>query len=55
MGVSTALHDAGPDREVATQDLNREWQEQGFLLTSTEDIINWASTGSLPWMTLGFA
>ena len=26
-----------------------------FLLTSTEDIINWARTGSLHWMTFGLA
>jgi hypothetical protein len=25
-----------------TQALNRELQDKGFLLTSTEDIINWA-------------
>ncbi len=46
---------AGFDREVATQDLNRELQDKGFLLTSTEDIINWARTGSLHWMTFGLA
>ena len=46
---------AGADREVATQDLNRELQDKGFLLTSTEDIINWARTGSLHWMTFGLA
>ncbi len=46
MGVSTALNDAGPDREVATQSLNRELQDKGFLVTSTEDIINWARTGA---------
>ncbi len=46
---------AGGDREVATQTLNRELQDKGFLLTSTEDIINWARTGSLHWMTFGLA
>jgi NADH-quinone oxidoreductase B subunit len=30
-------------------------QDKGFLLTSTEDIINWARTGSLHWMTFGLA
>ena len=38
---------AGMDRDVATQNLNKELQDKGFLLTSTEDIINWARTGSL--------
>ena len=42
-------------REIATQTLNRELQDKGFLLTSTEDIINWARTGSLHWMTFGLA
>ncbi len=55
MGVSTAAYDAGLDRDVATQALNRELQDKGFLLTSTEDIINWARTGSLHWMTFGLA
>ncbi|RVV96947.1 NADH-quinone oxidoreductase subunit B [Mesobaculum littorinae] len=55
MGVSTATYDAGPDKEVATQSLNRELTDKGFLLTSTDDIINWARTGSLHWMTFGLA
>jgi NADH-quinone oxidoreductase subunit B len=46
---------AGMDRDVATQNLNKELQDKGFLLTSTEDIINWARTGSLHWMTFGLA
>ena len=46
---------AGHDPEYATQTLNRELQDKGFLLTSTEDIINWARTGSLHWMTFGLA
>ena len=36
---------------VVTQALNAELQDKGFLLTSTEDLINWARTGSLHWMT----
>ena len=55
MAVATGENFAGADREVATQDLNRELQDKGFLLTSTEDIINWARTGSLHWMTFGLA
>ena len=42
-------------RDPATQELNRELQDKGFLVTSTEDIINWARTGSLHWMTFGLA
>jgi hypothetical protein len=32
--------------EAGMQLLNRELQDKGFLVTSTEDIINWARTGS---------
>ncbi len=42
MGVMTGANTAGADREVATQALNAELQDKGFLLTSTEDVINWA-------------
>jgi len=45
----------GYEREPAVQALNRELQDKGFLVTSTEDIINWARTGSLHWMTFGLA
>lgn len=55
MGVVTSPNTAGADREVATRALNNELQDKGFLLTSTEDIINWARTGSLHWMTFGLA
>ncbi len=51
----TGVNTAGADKEVATQALNAELQDKGFLLTSTEDIINWARTGSLHWMTFGLA
>ena len=55
MGVMTGANTAGVDREVATQSLNAELQDKGFLLTSTEDVINWARNGSLMWMTFGLA
>ncbi|WP_397543908.1 NADH-quinone oxidoreductase subunit NuoB [Roseovarius salis] len=53
--VPVEAHRAGFVREPAAQDLNRELQDKGFLVTSTEDIINWARTGSLHWMTFGLA
>ncbi len=43
------------DGDTVTQALNAELSDKGFLLTSTEDIINWARTGSLHWMTFGLA
>jgi NADH-quinone oxidoreductase subunit B len=55
MGVIAGANTAGFDRDVATRELNSELQDKGFLVTSTEDIINWARTGSLHWMTFGLA
>ena len=53
--VMTGANTAGVDQEVATQALNAELQDKGFLLTTTEDIVNWARTGSLHWMSFGLA
>ena len=55
MGVMTSANTAGGDQQVATSALNAELQDKGFLLTSAEDMINWARTGSLHWMTFGLA
>ena len=46
---------AGPDREVQAAEINRELQDKGFLVTASADLINWARTGSLHWMTFGLA
>ena len=54
-GLQTGVNRAGGDNEVATAELNRQLQDRGFLVTSTADIINWARTGSLHWMTFGLA
>jgi NADH-quinone oxidoreductase subunit B len=40
MGVMTGANTAGIDNEVATQALNAELQDKGFLLTSSEDIMH---------------
>jgi len=37
------------------KDLSSEVEDKGFLVTSTEDLFNWARTGSLWWMTFGLA
>ena len=55
MGVSSSLNTAGIDKDVATHALQNELADKGFLVTSTADIINWARTGSLHWMTFGLA
>jgi len=54
MGVMTGTS-VGVDKEHSTQVLNKELQDKGFLVTSTADMINWARTGSLHWMTFGLA
>src|SRR5688572_27021254 len=36
-------------------DLSSEVSDKGFLVTSTEDLFQWARTGSLWWMTFGLA
>ncbi|MEM6409386.1 MAG: NADH-quinone oxidoreductase subunit B family protein [Pseudomonadota bacterium] len=55
MSVATSPNFAEPDKDVATRALNQELQDKGFLVTSTDDIINWARTGSLHRMTFGLA
>ena len=55
MGVMIGDNTAGIDLEHSTRELDSQLQDKGFLVTSTEDIINWARTGSLHWMTFGLA
>jgi len=35
--------------------LSGQLADNGFILTATDDLINWARTGSLMWMTFGLA
>jgi len=55
MGVMTGANTAGADKEASARALGEELADKGFLLTTTDDIINWARTGSLHWMTFGLA
>jgi NADH-quinone oxidoreductase subunit B len=41
--------------DLVTRALSTELADQGFLVTSTAAVINWARTGSLHWMTFGLA
>src|SRR3546814_8682453 len=43
-----------PDRAFF-DDLSAEVTDKGFLVTSTEELFQWARTGSLWWMTFGLA
>ena len=36
-------------------EINDELADKGFLVTSTDELINWARTGSLMWMQFGLA
>ena len=44
----------GPD-EAFYHSLAGEVDNKGFLVTSTEELFQWARTGSLWWMTFGLA
>ncbi len=37
------------------EEMREELDNKGFLVTSTEDLFQWARTGSLWWMTFGLA
>src|SRR5690606_29089418 len=37
------------------EQVSNELADKGFLVTATDDLINWARTGSLMWMTFGLA
>ncbi len=36
-------------------EMNNELSDKGFIVTSSDALINWARTGSLMWMTFGLA
>ncbi|MEL6218127.1 MAG: NADH-quinone oxidoreductase subunit B, partial [Pseudomonadota bacterium] len=55
MGVTTSGALAGVDKDVLARNISDELADKGFLLTTTDDLINWARTGSLMWMTFGLA
>jgi NADH-quinone oxidoreductase subunit B len=46
---------ASPEHEPFFGEINNELADKGFLVTSTDELINWARTGSLMWMTFGLA
>lgn len=59
MGVSgstsTALPTASGVQDAYFKSVSDELSDKGFLVTSLDDLIGWARTGSLWWMTFGLA
>ena len=52
--AASAIASAPADANIL-QDLSEEVNDKGFVVTSTEDLFNWARTGSLWPMTFGLA
>src|SRR3954462_14764979 len=56
VGVELSPPPPGTLPKVAfLDDINAELGDKGFLVTSTEELFQWARTGSLWWMTFGLA
>ena len=43
------------DTDPFFADLNNQLADKGFLVAATQDLVTWARTGSLMWMTFGLA
>ena len=48
-GTARSVHPTGAEA------LSAEFADKGFLITSSEQLVQWARTGSLFWMTFGLA
>jgi NADH-quinone oxidoreductase B subunit len=53
--IDPEYRQAGRQDDPFFRRVNDELADKGFLVTSTDDLINWARTGSLMWMTFGLA
>ena len=58
--ATTGVLDPATGKPVGADDsyfgaISDELADKGFLVTSTDDLIQWARTGSLMWMTFGLA
>ena len=56
MGVNNKIF-SDKQKEIPEEfkDLAKDFADKGFITTSTDNLINWARTGSLHWMTFGLA
>ena len=55
IAARSAARNAALANDPFMADVNNELADKGFLVTTTDDLINWARTGSLMWMTFGLA
>jgi NADH-quinone oxidoreductase subunit B len=55
MGLTNSYKFTGIDKDLATREISDNIANKGFIQTSAQDVINWARTGSLHWMTFGFS
>src|ERR1700747_567168 len=58
--AATGIIDPSTGRPVGSNDpyflgVNRELSDKGFFVAAADDLITWARTGSLMWMTFGLA
>src|ERR1700730_10557011 len=58
--AATGILDPSTGRPVGANDpyfleVNHELSDKGFFVAATDDLITWARTGSLMWMTFGLA
>ena len=51
LGAKSLLRPEDPTFDA----ISNELADKGFLVTASDDLINWARTGSLMWMTFGLA
>jgi NADH-quinone oxidoreductase subunit B len=54
-GVPMQPADGSPPDPYIFNQIQSEVSDKGFLVTTTEDLFQWARTGSLWWMTFGLA
>ena len=56
MGLAKSNNNVlGIDKDFFTKEISDNVSTKGFIQTSAQDVINWARTGSLHWMTFGLA
>src|SRR5262249_12690458 len=53
--MTTEAHRSAGFDDRFMRKVNHEISDKGFLVANAEDLINWARSGSLMWMTFGLA